>query len=130
MFEYHGWIMVRDTTGEEGEDEQIDTIYSLLQKRIESYAWDIGLLDIRWINLYPHICVAGLNNHKSGYGSDVFDLFSYVAKIAPGSYGLLYTMDDEIGENKFRVYVLARGKIEEQADPFLSPFVPVVEDPS
>ena len=52
-------------------------------------------------------------------------------RITPGSYGLLYTLDDEDAAhvNAFRVYVLARGALVERTDPFLSPFVPVVEDP-
>jgi Immunity protein 7 len=47
------------------------------------------------------------------------------------SYGLLYTRDDEdpAHEHTFRVFVLARGTLTERADPFLSPFVPGVEDP-
>ena len=63
------------------------------------------------------------------------NLFQYIAKIAPGSYGLLYIRDDEDHlrgndyENCFRVWRLCRGTLIELDDPFLSPAIPVVEDP-
>ena len=51
-----------------------------------------------------------------------------------GSYGLLYVLDDEDYQdgdyqNEFRVWRLVRGALEERSDPFLSPFIPTVEDP-
>ena len=128
MYEYHGWAMIRDTVGEESEGEQLDQIYQLLEERVKSYNWVLGLMDLRWVNLYPHLSVAGLNNHYTNYADEVFEIFNYIAEIAPGSYGILYTIDSDY-ENKFRVYVLSRGKLKEHDDPFLSPFVPVVEDP-
>ena len=51
------------------------------------------------------------------------------------SYGLLYVHDDEDGahgldhSNEFRVWRLAGGRLEEVADPFLSPYLPTVELP-
>ena len=41
----------------------------------------------------------------------------------------LYNDEDRNGkENQFQVFLLARGKIEEKADPFLSPIIPTIED--
>ncbi len=59
-------------------------------------------------------------------------LFASFARVAPESYGLPGTRDDEdpAHEQAFRVFVLARGTLAERADPFLSPFVPSVEDPA
>ncbi|NOU92933.1 hypothetical protein GC093_06750 [Paenibacillus sp. LMG 31456] len=47
-----------------------------------------------------------------------------------GSYGLLYTQDDEDVEdnNKFVVWKLTRGILTREKDSFLSPYIPVVED--
>ncbi|KRF32213.1 hypothetical protein ASG93_04815 [Paenibacillus sp. Soil787] len=52
----------------------------------------------------------------------------------PGSYGLLYVHNDEDfkGEddnsNNFIVWKLARGKLTQEKDNYLSPYIPVVED--
>lgn len=70
-------------------------------------------------------------NHKSFEAGEIIELFQFIADQAPGSYGLLYTRDDEDIEgydNEFKVYVLARGTLRRQEDVWLSPFVPVVED--
>jgi hypothetical protein len=74
--------------------------------------------------LYAH----GLRNH---WYSPVIDLFQWVATELPDSYGLLYVHNDEATgqENEFRVWRLARGKLEERPDPFLSPYIPTVELP-
>ncbi|WP_431523645.1 Imm7 family immunity protein [Paenibacillus pabuli] len=59
-------------------------------------------------------------------------IFEWIATHLPGAYGLLYVHDDEAGddinENRFLVWKLARGQLEKVKDPFLSPYIPVVED--
>lgn len=76
--------------------------------------------------------VTGLRNHRK---EEVIDLFRWLAENGPGSYGLLHVCDDEDGErgadyaNGFRVWRLARGRLTEHTDPFLSPRIPTVEDP-
>ena len=42
--------------------------------------------------------------------------------------GMVNEMPDPPGPNAFRVRVLARGRIVERSDPFLSPCNPVIED--
>ncbi len=82
------------------------------------------------LNGESQLWIAGFKNHATVLRQELLDLLQYTADVAPGSYGLLYTLDDEdpIHYNAFRVYVLARGTVTERADPFLSPFVPRVED--
>src|SRR5262249_28929453 len=89
------------------------------------------VLGVDVMNGQAHLWTAGCKNHATTIGQELLGLFHFIARVAPGSYGLLYTLDDEqpAHNNAFRVYVLARGALTEQADPFLSPFVPVVEDP-
>ena len=51
--------------------------------------------------------------------------------MAPGSYGLLYLHDDEDTNgfhNAFQVFVLSKGNFILCKDPFLSPYIPRVED--
>ena len=88
------------------------------------------VLDIRPQNGVFHIWVSGYRNHKPT-GEYCPIAFEYVGKIAPGSYGILYVLDDEDlkndNENYFKVFVLARGKLSVHRDPFLSPVMPTIE---
>jgi hypothetical protein len=48
------------------------------------------------------------------------------------AYGLLYIYDDEDTtglDNEFQVFRMVRGQVSMQKDPFLSPFMPTLEDP-
>lgn len=136
MFEFHGWATIRFSP-ENRDREDEDALQDGVVERVASYVWKLGwnptageVLDIRCTNGETQVWVAGFRNH-AGIGEVLLDLFRYIADVAPGSYGLLYTLDDEHPSfaNEFRVHVLARGTLTERADPFLSPFVPVVEDP-
>jgi hypothetical protein len=76
--------------------------------------------------------VGGNKNHRGVIGDELDQLLEWTARIAPGSYGLLYWRDDEgdpiAGPNNFQVKVMSRGEVVTRFDPFLSPFFPVVED--
>jgi hypothetical protein len=89
------------------------------------------VLDVRVVNGEAHLWASGAKNHAVSIKPELLDLYHYIARAAPGSYGLLYIRDDEdpVHHNDFQVYALAHGALTERTDPFLSPFVPVVEDP-
>ncbi len=81
------------------------------------------------IVLFTH----GLRNHRF---DPVIDIFRWIAENLPDSYGLLYVHDDEDhrvsepeSDNCFRAWRLARGRLSEKDDPFLSPYIPTVEKP-
>lgn len=77
------------------------------------------------------VTMSGLRNHRD---ATVVDFFRWLGSRASRSYGLLYIRDDEDSrrgkdyENKFRVWRLARGRLDELDDSFLSPYVPKVEE--
>jgi len=130
MYEYHGWITVRETP-ENTDEDRIGEILSELREHIGRLNWVSGVLDLRAANGEYHLWTAGNENRKPLPEYDPVNLFRYVGEKAPGSYGILYVWDDEDPDgyhNCFRVYVLARGKLQERDDPFLSPCVPVIED--
>ena len=136
MFEFHGWATIRFTP-ENRDVEDEDKLHDAAVEAVREYirqtkldSWGNVVVDIRWTNGAAHLWTAGFKNHATVCG-DLLALYHHIARVAPGSYGLLYTCDDEdpIHENVFRVYALARGALIEQSDPFLSPFVPIVEDP-
>lgn len=132
MFEYHGWITLRETyANEDNCDEQIEQISASIKARIDELGADNGLLDLRAINGEYQIHMSGLLNRKSQRADDLLCLYEFIAQSAIGSYGILYVYDDEDVngyDNEFQVFVMARGKINKHKDIFLSPFIPTVED--
>ena len=135
MFEFHGWATIRCTTENpdvEGEVALQDAAVEAVRESIRTSQldqWGNVLFDLSVRNGGAQLTVAGLKNHGA-IRDDVLGLYRYIAQVAPGSYGIVYIYDDEdaANSNAFRVHVLARGTVTEHSDPFLSPFVPVVED--
>lgn len=107
-------------------------IYSKIKEKIEGYAWNRGILDIQVVNASYHVIVSGYTNHRAQDAEEIFELYQYVAELSPKAYGLLYIWDDEDPNgltNEFQVFVLLRGGLHERRDPFLSPCIPVLDDP-
>lgn len=127
MFEYHGWITIYESAGDDDGDPL--ALVERIRRRVDEVAGPY-LLDLRFVNGVPSLHLAGFPNHRGLHGGDVEALFAAVGALAPGSYGLLYVRDDESADhaNEFRVFRMARGRVTEHADPFLSPCVPTVED--
>jgi Immunity protein 7 len=134
MFEVHGWATIRFTPenrDRDDEEEMQQRAVAQVEDYVRTLGWGNPLMELRWMNGQAHVWIEGFRNHAAGVTDGVQALFQCIAQVAPGSYGLLYTLDDEDAAHAdaFRVYVLARGILAERSDPFLSPFVPVVEDP-
>ncbi|GGU03228.1 Imm7 family immunity protein [Streptomyces violascens] len=59
-------------------------------------------------------------------------LVHFVARRFPGSWGLLHERSADLehppSPGAFRVRLMARGEVQDQFDPFLSPCRPVIED--
>ncbi|MFI6875012.1 Imm7 family immunity protein [Streptomyces sp. NPDC050400] len=128
MFEYHGWITVRETAGSDDDEGRLRQIVAELQRHIDRMT-DPYLLDLRWMNGEPFIHLGGQANHRPS--TDVVELFEQVAALAPGSYGLLHILDDEdpAHGNEVRVIRLVRGRGTRHTETLLSPCVPTLEDP-
>jgi hypothetical protein len=128
VFEYHGWITVRETAVDDDDETRLRQIVDQLRLRIAQMASPY-LLDLRWMNGEPFINLGGHSNHRST--PDVVDLFEHVATVAPGSYGLLHIRDDEDSghQNEVRVLRLARGRVTHHTEALLSPCIPMLEDP-
>ena len=135
MFEFHGWAVVRvpDTDDADfkpiGRGAEVEAI-KRVRAAINDAHDEFSLFDVRQTGNGQIVLLAhGLRNHKF---EPAVDLFRWVAAELPESYGLLYVHDGEAAgqNNEFRVWRLARGRFEELADPFLSPYIPTVEPPS
>lgn len=130
MYEFHGWATIHETTAE-ADAGSLELIIKNIQSFISELNWSSGLLKLYPANGNYYLSVGGFLNRKTSEAEEIIKLYQFIADQAPGSYGLLYTRDDEDIEgydNQFRVFVLARGNIQLKEDVFLSPFVPVVED--
>ncbi len=130
MIELHGWVTVRETyKAAMDEEEQIDLIVQKIQDIIESLHWFKPT--IKAMNGEYFLEFTLYSNRKDSRSREVFELYSRIGELAPGSYGLIYLYDDEDvegRENRFQVFSLARGIVEEREDTFLSPVIPMIED--
>ena len=133
MFEFHGWATIREASDESGEDElKLREIVEALTQHVSNMGWSTNKAELSYINGSVHLIVSGLTNHRATEASELFELYRNVARLAPGSYGLLYIHDDEnvdeLAQNEFEVWVLRRGQLLRRKDEFLSPIVPTIED--
>ncbi|MFB8004370.1 Imm7 family immunity protein [Nocardia sp. NPDC056000] len=129
MFEYHGWVTVQSSAGDETdrEREAARVAAATLLRGLQGVP---GLADIRTVNGANQVHIGGLANHRGGQGDEVLEVFCGIGRVAPGSYGVLYFWDDEdsAGRDEFQVVVMRRGEVSVESDGYLSPCVPVIED--
>lgn len=132
MYQYHGWAVVLESTGDEASNEREVNIFETVKKYIEDLQPNVDVLDIKAINGQYHLWMTGLWNREPSSKFNPVEIMKNIGVIAPGSYGMLYVFNDEHPKhfNEFKVYVLARGNVEEKHDPFLSPLIPVMADDS
>lgn len=130
MYEFHGWATIHESIVE-ADAGRLDSIVNGLKDYISNLHWNSGLLNVYAVNGEYHLSLGGFLNRKTVEAKEIIKLYLLIADRAPGSYGLLYTRDDEDTdgfENEFRVFVLARGILQEKKDIFLSPVIPVIEN--
>lgn len=135
MIEYQGWATIREAFCEEDED---DAALADIAARLEAYIAKLAGRNwcectFRNINGAWRLFVMGYRNHASGDWPEILALFEWIAEQAPGSYGVLSCHDDEDAQgrdNEFQVFVLRRGSLTRSHDPHLSPYFPMVEEPS
>ena len=131
MVELHGWAIIRESFTADGEEDNIELIVSSLSQEIKKLKIDEKQLRIDYCNGEAVVTATKLTNHFSGDIKGIIGFFKHITLVAPGSYGLLYLHDDEDTNgfhNAFQVYVLSKGNFKLCQDPFLSPYIPRVED--
>jgi hypothetical protein len=125
LFEFHGWaVLVRGEAGT-GYESLLAEVKAKSEEICE-YPEHFQIADAG--NEMKVLIAHGLRNH---FRYQIIELFECIAGLSSESYGLLYVHDDENSnyDNEFRVWRLARGRLEERSDPFLSPYVPTIEEP-
>lgn len=127
MFEYHGWITIREGTNESEEDSDLlEQNVALIKETIPKYSEGLGRIELFYQNGFPFVRLDGNQNH---YQTWVLELFVKISQLAKGSYGLLYFWDDEDPKlnNEFQVWRMTKGRVEKMKDLFLSPCNPTLE---
>lgn len=128
--QFHGFVEVRMLPRVLGnypkETEVVETLRAETNWSVFQHAAFIDL-NGQWF-----FTAHGNHNHASAF-QPVRELLDKLVSRAPGSYGLFYVNNDEDDlpemRERFRVLVIRRGTMSEGADPFLSPFTPIVLDP-
>ncbi|MEK5061876.1 Imm7 family immunity protein [Paenibacillus shunpengii] len=132
MYQYHGWAVVLENTNDETNKEKEINILESIKVYIEGLQPNVDVIEMKAINGQYHLWMTGLWNREPSSNYNPVEIMRNIGDLAPGSYGMLYVFNDEHPKhfNEFKVYVLARGSIQEKDDPFLSPLIPVVADDS
>ncbi len=128
MHEFHAWIGLSEST-EESDHGALQRVVDELRDLVVDSTWHDAVFDLRNLNGQYFLTANGFVNRRREEGERLDLFLAIISRKLPGSWGLIYERDDEMpdppGSNAFRVRVLARGKIVERRDPFLSPCNPV-----
>jgi hypothetical protein len=129
VLEWHGWATIVASPGAEddpaAEAHQRDAEARVARVIAGAAGVANETLDLRSANGSVHLWLAGSHNHRDEV---VTELFRSIAKAAPGSYGVMYVFDDDVGYAWERL-VMRRGTVGREVDTSLSPHIGIVEDP-
>jgi hypothetical protein len=129
VFEWHGWATIVASPGTEddaaAEAHQRDAEARVARVIAGAAGAANETLDLRSANGSVHVWLAGSHNHRD---EAVTGLFRSIAEAAPGSYGVMYVLDDDVSCTWERL-VMRRGTVSREADTSLSPHIGVAEDP-
>jgi hypothetical protein len=131
MYSYHLWVVLSESTEESdfgSLDNEVKGLRSLIDKTLICKPKDC----IHSVNHLVVFQCSGSANHRGEDHDALLTVLRHITKKLPGSYGLVYWLDDENPGNAcfdgYRVIVIARGQLLERFDPFLSPTNPTIED--
>ena len=131
MISINGWICIRESFNEEGEDEnKFDSIIQKIESEISNnLVYENEYYDLKSINGETYLTLTIGHNHRVEHP---FGFIKWIAEIAIGSFGIIYVFDDEDidrkNNNSFKVWRIKKGIVEELDDPFLSPIIPQIEE--
>jgi hypothetical protein len=131
MYYFHLWIELSEST-EDSDCGQLAAKAQELQSVVREKLKLIRAPEecVFYINYsYVFQCSGGANHLGEDHGN-LLEVLRFLVQRLPGSHGIVYWSDDEDPTyfNDYRVIVIARGKLYDRPDPFLSPKNPTVED--
>ena len=121
MIQINGWLVIIPTYLDEDLHIEIDeeSVYSQVESIIADLKYNdlkiVSMNGIKTINMF--MCT----NHKTIEAEEILQTFENIAKVATGSYGLLYVWDEYEDEDNFRVLVARKGVVEWKKDEYFSP---------
>lgn len=131
MYEFHGWLGLAEST-EESEISRLQPIIDELRTLLAGFVWPNVKVALLLLNGTYFLTITANVNRRRSEAAQIEKVIHFISERLPGSWGLLYERDDETtappGPNAFRVRTVARGRVEEHTDPFLSPCRPTIED--
>lgn len=131
MYEIHGWFGLAEST-EETDRGSLDRIVERIRQDVAGHTWPSLAISLDALNGQYVLTISANPNRRRDEVEFVHELVEFIRANLPGSWGILYERDDETeqppGPNAYKVTVLARGRLAEHADPFLSPVNPTIED--
>ncbi len=131
MININGWICIRESYNDEMNDQPklIALIKSIESKIAEELNYDNEHYNLKSVNGEFYLSITIAHNHRSQHP---FEFLQWIATNSIGSYGIVYVQDDEDylrgNENKFKVWRMKKGMLDELNDPFLSPVIPEIEE--
>jgi Immunity protein 7 len=130
MYELTGWLAISTNPYEE-DSQALEVAVSAVRRRLTNSDVLGDAVQLRNMNGVPFLFLGAGHNRRFGLHQQVIELLEFVGREARGSYGIVYWRDDEdpdlpAGPN-FHVFVVRRGNVSLQMDPFLSPVVPTIE---
>ena len=130
MITIFGWLEVRATYLDEDLHPEIDEnkIYHDVEKAISELKYnELKMLQKNYVRF---VQFSVNENHRTERTEEIINLFESISKIATGSYGLLYYLDDEdaLYNDEFRVLVSKKGTVEWKRDKYFSPCSKMIED--
>lgn len=139
MFTYHGWIEIEHQDHlQQWVDGKID--YPEYRKRlleitnnletISEKQFDIRSIDLKIMNGTNGIVTIHLSGERNHFHDGVEKLMNWIRDNAPMSHGLVFCRDSEIDRynNKYWVLRLAKEKVQELKDSYLSPIDEIIEN--
>ena len=131
MLEYQGWATLREAFREEDESElKLVLAVDEIKEHVRQTATTNLIVNVSGLNGIWRLWLMGASNRKDARFWNAVELFRTIARIAPGTYGQLSFWDDEEAgdlKNCYQVYVLKKGILTLEVDPFLSPCIPRLE---
>ncbi len=99
VFEWHRWATIVASSGAEddaaAEAHQRDAEAGVARVIAGAAGVANETLDLRSANGSVHVWLAGSHNHRA---ETVIGLFRSIAEAAPGSYGVMYVLDDDVSD--------------------------------
>ncbi len=130
MFSIYGWIEIWLTPDGDEELAEADAAVRHVRQAVVELGHGRGLdVDVVTRNGLTSVRVHLAHNRESSYLEDCRRLLEEIARLAPGSYGILFVRETDTPIQTMHRFVMRRGEIVFEEDDIFTPVVPTIEAP-